>query len=633
MIPLDSIHLYNKSELLSSETQSKFLFSPGSLISLKIEFPEKIFSSLIEAIKQDDNDTFLSLILEAYRCGWGIDQLQDIRGWALIHYACYYGSVLITKNLTISYEKSLNFVTSEGWTPLMLATYHKNFTIVKSICACKLGNINTVTLKGTALHQAVEAQDIKIVTFLLQMGAKIQLEDGQGRTCIEIPTSPEILEIIPIISGESIVSNSFNFHFTQQEWLVKRVKPKFSKDYSCVLTASIADGRFQEISSITCDNSRPIAAFKKKLIKLEVIQNCFSPDSTKFYFKLYFPGISLKYWVISEDERNDIVSKIKKISDYCRCKDIGIRPCLKEKTLSIQKAKSEEDNCVQQTISLKEFEHLNIVGSGSFGTVYQIRHKCTNEVFALKSCDRLDIDQKSKIKYAIIECEILRSINNPFIVRLFWAIATKKHLNLILEFCPGGDLGRVLDWRGPLSDWESRFILASIVLGLQALHAKDIVCRDLKPANILIDSSGYLKLCDFGLAQNNVKGDKMNAKLVGSPSYLAPEGILNEKVGKKADIWALGVIAYLLYTGYLPFTGQDLIMLYNNILKKEILYQSTLSSSAKCFIKSLLQRDPVKRLNIEQVMSHEYFKSIDWDTYAKKKYEPPAFLLEQLRCS
>lgn len=626
-VPVNAIELYNQSILLSPDCKAKELFSPGSSISLQVPFPSSIFKEAISVIKQDNNDKFLVLMVTSSQSGWDLSNLKSAKGKSLIHYACTYGSNLIAQNLYISNENSLNWTTNEGWTPLMLACFYGHFQLVKFICALNQLVINQVTSQGTALHKAVEGKRGEILKVLLENGGDLQTEDNNGKTCIEIEASEEILEMIPIFTGECMALKSFDLKSHTQVLMATRVTSKYSKDYKCHISVSIADGKFKQFSPSNSETQVP--QYKKKLIKLQYVQSCSVSDSQrKFYFKIVFPQNSLKYWVDQPAQRDFIIEKIKKASDYCKWKQIGIRPYKQPQAFQLKKVQQIEDNCsFQKEISLKEFEKLDTIGSGSFGVVSRIRHRLTGEIFALKSCERINSNQESRVKFAIIECEILRSVHNPFIVRLYWAIATKKHLNFILEYCPGGDLSKVLNAKGALSDNDAKFVLASIVVALDVLHSKDVVCRDLKPANVLIDSCGYLKICDFGLAQNHVKGEKMNAVLVGSPSYLSPEGILNDKVGKQSDIWALGIIAYQLHTGYMPFTGADIQILYNNIIEKEPAYPTSLSLSSKNFIKMLIEKDPTKRLNIEQVKAHEYFQSVDWKIFAKKKYQPPEFLL------
>lgn len=625
--PIDSIKLYNSSGPLEPDCPAKLLKYPNKVF-ISVEFPQEYFSKAIEIIKKDNNDAFFCILLKSCDMGWCLDRLKDENGWSLLHYASLYGSSSIIKNLCVSNEKLINSVTLEGWTPLQLASFHGHASSVSSLLLFKCVDVNLLTTQGTALHKAVEACNEEVVKILLENNANVQIEDHSGKTCVELPTSDKILELIPKLSGTNIVNKTFNIEVNEYRWNANRVTSKFSQDYRCTLLVNTKTGRFYEYLFDFNRVSKSNLVYKKKIIKIKTIQNSFSPDnSNKFFFKIEFTENILKYYTENKYIRAEIVENINKITKYCKWKEIGIRPQASMTEFKIRNEQPVEpmyqNGLIPNEISLKEFEKIKVIGSGSFGTVSLVKNKYTDELFALKSSKT---EKFSRVKFAILECEILRSLNYPFIIKLYWSIATKKHLNLILEYCETGDLAKAINHNECISESECRFILACIVLGLNHLHKNDIVCRDLKPSNILIDSFGYLKLCDFGLAQNRVKGDKMNAKLVGSPTYLSPEGILNYKVGKKSDIWSLGIIAYQISTGKLPFMAGNIEELYYNILNKDIVYPPNVSLASKNFIKFILQRDPKLRPNIEQVMNHEYFQFIDWEIFEKKCYESPPFL-------
>lgn len=629
-IPIKNLKLLKGQQELSPNDD---LIDHLSDVQLCVEtiFPTNYFLGIKYEIEQGNNDGFLMKFLQSCDEGFSMDRIKDGKGWSLIHYACFYGNLAALSNLLASNEKSVNLVTTDGWTPLMVACEKGHIQVIKYLLEDKhiksKIKVNKLTTQGTALHKAVQSCNPQTVRLLLKHRASPKIEDSQGRTCIEIPTSVEILELIPKLIGLYEAFKNFKLS-PSSEFLFKvhRVGARFCRDYTCTIEVNFKSGRFEE------KGKKGKLKFKKKIIKLlQIHSSAFPLSNEKFYFKLTFPGHVLKYWVSSEEKRQTTIDNLKKASDFCKWSEIGVRNYEKVEVLKARKGLlSETEEKHSKTVKLNEFQKVKKLGNGSFGTVYLIRHRYTDELFALKTTDR-EINIKGRTKYAIAECEILKSVNSKFIVKLYWAIATNSHLHLILEFCPGCDLSKILEIKHVLSESETRFVLASIILALKHLHLKNIVCRDLKPANILISQLGYFKLCDFGLSQNRVEGEKMNAKLVGSPSYLSPEGIISNKVGKSADIWALGVVAFQLLSGDLPFQGTDYNTLYDQILKKDINYPAHISHVAKNFLQFLLNRDPKTRPTIDQVMSHELFTGLDWRLYELQKYESPEFFKGYLK--
>ena len=127
------------------------------------------------------------------------------------------------------------------------------------------------------------------------------------------------------------------------------------------------------------------------------------------------------------------------------------------------------------------------------------------------------------IKYALTERNVLSYSHHPFIVHLNYAFQTKSNLYMILDYCPGGDLGKLLIRQGKLKEEVARIYIAEILLAIQYLHKREIIFRDLKPDNIVIDKEGHCKLTDFGLSKEGID-DNISAKsFCGSLAYLAPE--------------------------------------------------------------------------------------------------------------
>jgi len=149
-----------------------------------------------------------------------------------------------------------------------------------------------------------------------------------------------------------------------------------------------------------------------------------------------------------------------------------------------------------------------VLGKGSFGEVYLVQKPSTNKFFAMKVLQKDKLMGQNLVKYARTERNVLSYTKHPFIVGLNYAFQTKSKLFLILDYCPGGDLGRVLAKEKRFSEDRSKIYLAEVLLALQDLHRRDIIFRDLKPDNVVLDSEGHALLTDFGLSKEGVQDNK-----------------------------------------------------------------------------------------------------------------------------
>lgn len=153
------------------------------------------------------------------------------------------------------------------------------------------------------------------------------------------------------------------------------------------------------------------------------------------------------------------------------------------------------------------------------------------------------------------------------------------------------------------------------------MHGMNIVYRDLKPENLLVSVDGYLKLTDFGFAKVVVN---RTYTLCGTPEYIAPEILLNKGHGKPVDYWALGILIYEMNHGIDPFTADDPMQIYQNILSGKIRFSSSFDADAKSMVRHLVEHDLSKRYGnlkngVEDIKTHRYLKSIDWKLLYQKQ--------------
>jgi protein kinase A len=280
----------------------------------------------------------------------------------------------------------------------------------------------------------------------------------------------------------------------------------------------------------------------------------------------------------------------------------------------------------KEKIKLSDFEILETLGTGSFGRVRLGRHKKSKKIYAIKMLKKCEIIRLKQVDHIHSEYQILNKLNHPFIVEFKGALTTDpKYLYFILEFVQGGELFTILRTAGSFTEEQSKFYAAHIVTIFEYLHGKNMVYRDLKPENVLLNSNGYIKLTDFGFAK---VVDGKTYTLCGTPEYLAPEIILNKGHGKAVDWWTLGILIYEMLVGIDPFNDDDPMMVYQKIIKGKIKFPKNVEKDAKSIIKHLLDADVTKRYGclkegVKDIIDHRWFKGFDWKSLLFMTLEAP----------
>ncbi len=273
---------------------------------------------------------------------------------------------------------------------------------------------------------------------------------------------------------------------------------------------------------------------------------------------------------------------------------------------------SKNDSSVEKILSEVNFKMGKKLGEGMFSTVKLGTHSLTNEQVAIKILEKTKItkiEDKERIKR---EIEIMKKLKHYNIAKLYTVIDAKYSIYLVQEYVQGKELLEYINKKGKLSENEACKFFHQIISALDYIHKCGIAHRDFKPENIIVTNNNQiLKIIDFGLGNIYEKGQLLKTAC-GSPCYVPPEMIKEEKYnGALADIWSAGIILYLMLCGKLPFYDDDNQILYEKILEGKYEEPEHLSDKAKDLLKKIIEIDACKRINFEGIKSHPWFSIID----------------------
>ncbi|XP_017575900.1 calcium/calmodulin-dependent protein kinase type II subunit beta isoform X23 [Pygocentrus nattereri] len=265
--------------------------------------------------------------------------------------------------------------------------------------------------------------------------------------------------------------------------------------------------------------------------------------------------------------------------------------------------------CTRFTDEYQLYEEL---GKGAFSVVRRCVKLCTGQEYAAKIINTKKLSARDHQKLER-EARICRLLKHPNIVRLHDSISEEGFHYLLFDLVTGGELFEDIVAREYYSEADASHCIHQILDSVSHIHQHDIVHRDLKPENLLLASkckNAAVKLADFGLAIE-VQGDQQAwFGFAGTPGYLSPEVLRKEAYGKPVDIWACGVILYILLVGYPPFWDEDQHKLYQQIKAGAYDFPSpewdTVTPEAKNLINQMLTINPAKRITAQEALKHPW---------------------------
>ena len=246
------------------------------------------------------------------------------------------------------------------------------------------------------------------------------------------------------------------------------------------------------------------------------------------------------------------------------------------------------------------------LGKGSFGKVYLGIHKLTGLKVAIKMIEKSYMQNEHSRKKVFQEVYIMNKIHDKNVIRLLELFESPRHLNIVLEYAGGGDLLQLLRARGKLSEQDARPIFKQIIDAVIACHKEDVIHRDIKLDNILLNEDMTLiKLCDFGVSRVAKFGTKINEQC-GTPAYLAPEIIVNEGYEPFfVDVWSMGILLYALVSATVPFRAKTVPELHKIILRGKYDFPQHFSEELKDLVKNMLNPIPHLRIKLNDLKNHQ----------------------------
>jgi len=259
---------------------------------------------------------------------------------------------------------------------------------------------------------------------------------------------------------------------------------------------------------------------------------------------------------------------------------------------------------------ITDFQIVKELGAGSFGHVYLVTHKVTKVQYAIKAIDKRNKTNQEEKPYFRREIEVMYKIHHPNVVKLYGHFEDNNYCYFIMEYISKGNVYGLIpqDKKKRINNQIVASLIKDVISAVYYLHNMKpiIIHRDIKPENVLLADGLVAKLTDFGWS-NYMQEDEKRTTVCGTPIYLAPEIIKEQGHDEKVDIWCIGVLLFELITGNVPFQGNDIDTLKDNILHLKIAWPKDINIDAKSVIKKILKSEPSARISLEEILQQPFF--------------------------
>jgi len=272
--------------------------------------------------------------------------------------------------------------------------------------------------------------------------------------------------------------------------------------------------------------------------------------------------------------------------------------------------------CFQNSSIYERYIFHEKIGTGKFSVVYKCAGKLEdNQEYAIKVIDKTILKPEEK-DFILMETSIMKFLDHPNVIKLHDTIETKTHYYIVTEIVKDGDLFDYIITKEFLEEIEASLVIKQLIITFIYLHNAGIIHRDIKPENILIslDETKHIreiKIIDFGFAKLIQPGQVLK-ETCGTPNYVAPEVLTGRGYDKRADIWSIGIIMYLMLRGQLPFDANDIETILINTKRGDIVldddHWKNVSTEAQELMMKFLKLDTKERIELPEALNHPWIK-------------------------